>query len=160
MRPSSGHSYARSPGVAQRSPGARSRHWRYRTCQKTSAARLVERHLLDPACFWLPFPPPSVSANDPSFSLDDTVLPGVRRYWRGPTWINAAWLLWLGLVRLGYESEAAELAGRLCATAEKVGLREHYHSYSGRGMGAVDFGWSSLALELLEPDPAAARSYL
>jgi hypothetical protein len=27
-------------------------------------------------------------------------------------------------------------------------------------MGAIDFAWSSLVLELLEPDPAAPRSYL
>jgi hypothetical protein len=115
--------------------------------------RLVERHLLDPGRFWLPFPPPSVAAHDPTFSQDDTVLPGVRRYWRGPTWINAAWLLWLGVVRLGYESAAAELADRLGVTLQREGLREYYHSYSGRGMGAVDFGWSALALELLEPGP-------
>jgi hypothetical protein len=122
--------------------------------------RLIERHLLAPDSFWLPFPPPSVAADDPSFSLDDTVLPGVRRYWRGPTWINAAWLLWLGVVRLGYETQAAELASRLCGTVQREGLREYYHSYSGRGMGAVDFGWSALALELLDPDAAAAGSYL
>jgi hypothetical protein len=122
--------------------------------------QLVERHLLDPSCFWLPVPPPSVSASDPTFSTDDTGLLGVRRYWRGPTWVNAGWLLWLGLVRLGYEQEAAELAGRLCGAVQREGLREYYHPQSGRGMGAVDFGWSALALELAEPDPAAARSYL
>ena len=127
---------------------------------ETIGRQLVERYLLDPSCFWLPLPPPSVSASDPSFSLDDTVLPGVRRYWRGPTWINAAWLLWLGLVRLGYDNEATELARRLCAAVQREGLREYYHSYSGAGMGAVDFGWSSLALELLDPDPAAVSSYL
>ena len=30
----------------------------------------------------------------------------IRRYWRGPTWVNSAWLVWLGLRRLGYEEEA------------------------------------------------------
>jgi hypothetical protein len=122
--------------------------------------RLVEEHLLDPERFWLPFPPPSVSAGDPSFSLDDTGLLGVRRYWRGPTWINAAWLVWLGLTRLGYEEQASELAHKLSTMVASEGLREYYHPYSGAGMGAVDFGWSSLVLELAEPDPAAARSYL
>ena len=63
--------------------------------------RLVEEHLLDPKRFWLPVAPPSVSAAEPSFE------PGrarglLRRYWRGPTWVNAAWLLWLGMLRLGY----------------------------------------------------------
>ena len=56
--------------------------------------RLVEEHLLDPERFWLPVPPPSVPATDPSFSRRESTL-GIRRYWRGATWINAAWLLWL-----------------------------------------------------------------
>ena len=122
--------------------------------------RLVEEHLLDSERFWLPVPPPSVSATDPSFSLDDTGLFGVKRYWRGPTWINAAWMVWLGLVRLGYSEQAAELSRRLGDTVAAEGLREYYDPYTGRGMGAVDFGWSALALEVLEPDPAAAHSYV
>lgn len=116
--------------------------------------RLVEEHLLDPARFWPAVAPPSVSMTDPSFSLRDTGRLGQRRYWRGPTWINSAWLVWLGLVRLGYAAPAAELAGRLAATVAAHGLREYYQPYTGAGMGAVDFAWSSLILEMIEPDPA------
>jgi hypothetical protein len=122
--------------------------------------RLVEEHLLDPKRFWLPVPPSSVSADDPRFSVRDKVFPGLRRYWRGPTWINSAWLVWLGLVRLGYEEQAAELVGRIAATVVSSGLREYYNPYTGAGMGATSFGWSSLAVELTEPDPRAASSYL
>jgi hypothetical protein len=122
--------------------------------------RLVEEHLLDPESFWLPVPPPSVSAKDPSFSLGDTGLLGVRRYWRGPTWINSAWLVWLGLLRLGYSEQASELSRRLGVAVREAGLREYYNPRSGQGMGAVDFGWSSLVLELLEIDPRAPASYL
>ncbi len=122
--------------------------------------RLVEEHLLDPAEFWLPVAPPSVSSSDPSFSVDDGGRLGMRRYWRGPTWVNAAWLLWLGLVRLGYSEAASTLTDRVAAAIATAGLREYYHPYSGRGMGAVDFAWSSLVLELLQPDPRAPTSYL
>jgi hypothetical protein len=122
--------------------------------------RLVEEHLLDPARFWTPVPPASVSVADPSFSLRDTVLPGLRRYWRGPTWINAAWLLWLGLVRLGYEEPALEVASRLAQPLLANGLHEYYDPYTGRGMGASEFTWSALAIELTERDPAAGSSYL
>jgi mannosylglycerate hydrolase MGH1-like protein len=122
--------------------------------------RLVEEHLLDGAGFWLPVPPPSVSAADPSFSLDDTGLLGVKRYWRGPTWINSAWLVWLGLLRLGYIEQASEMARRVGSAVATAGLREYYDPYSGRGMGAIDFGWSALVLELTDPDPSAASSYL
>jgi hypothetical protein len=116
--------------------------------------RLVEEHLLDPARFWPAVAPPSVSLTDPSFSLRDTGALGQLRYWRGPTWINTAWLVWLGLLRLGYAAPAAELAGRLAATVAGQGLREYYQPYTGAGMGAVDFAWSSLILEMIEPDPA------
>jgi hypothetical protein len=123
--------------------------------------RLVEEHLLDPKRFWAAVPPPSVSLQEPSFSVNDRGLFYQRRYWRGPTWVNAAWLCWLGLVRLGYDQAASELADRIGATVAHAGLREYYDPRTGAGMGARDFGWSSLALEMLQPDLEAARtSYL
>ena len=121
--------------------------------------RLLEEHLLDPTRFWLPVPPPSVAASEPSYSVRDHWL-GLRRYWRGPTWINAAFLAWLGLVRLGYEEAGDELAARLGAVVAREGLREYYEPRTGAGMGARDFAWSALALELAEPDPRAATSLL
>jgi hypothetical protein len=117
--------------------------------------RLVEQHLLDPARFRLPVPPPSVAADEESFSRKDTFW-GLRRYWRGPTWINAAWLLWTGLVRLGYRELAGEWTERIVAAVEREGLREYYDPYTGRGMGARDFSWSALALELLDEEAAGA----
>jgi hypothetical protein len=123
------------------------------------ARRLVEEHLLDTERFWLPVPPPSVPANDPSFSRRNSTL-GIKRYWRGPTFVNAAWLLWLGLVRLGYSEQADSLRARLGDAVAAAGLREYYDPYSGRGMGASDFAWSALIVEMLEPDALAAASYL
>jgi hypothetical protein len=110
--------------------------------------RLVEEHLLNPRRFWSPIPPPSVSMEDPSFSVRDTGIVGQRRYWRGPTWVNAAWLCWRGLVRLGYDEAAQELARRLTAAVATTGLREYYNPRTGTGMGARDFAWSSLVLEM------------
>ncbi len=121
--------------------------------------RLVQQHLLDRRRFWLPVPPPSVSAEEPRFSREDRFL-FLRQYWRGPTWVNAAWLLWLGLVRLGYRDEAAELGSRVAGAVAQAGLREYYDPYTGRGMGARNFSWSSLALELVSPDPRASSSHL
>jgi hypothetical protein len=74
--------------------------------------------------------------------------------------VNAAWLLWLGLVRLGYRDAAGEMARSLGTTVAREGLREYYDPYTGQGLGALDFGWTSLVLELSEADPGAARSYL
>ena len=121
--------------------------------------RLVEEHLLDPTRFWLPVPPPSVAANERTFSMKDTFL-GLRRYWRGPTWVNAAWLVWLGLVRLGYREHADELCRRVLGAVCAAGLREYYDPNTGSGMGAQDFAWSALAAELVVDDPRARTSYL
>jgi hypothetical protein len=121
--------------------------------------RLVREHLLDPQRFWLPVPPPSVSAAEPAF------VPGhgrglVRRYWRGPTWVNSAWLLWMGMRRLGFTEGAERMANAIVATVEREGLREYYHPGTGAGLGATDFAWTSLALELADPDPVAATSHV
>ena len=53
------------------------------------------------------------------------------------------------------------LGDRIMATVLAQGLREYYDPYTGRGMGAVDFGWSTLVMEMLTVDqPTAAASYL
>ncbi len=71
--------------------------------------RLVEEHLLNEREFLTPVAPPSVAASEPSYEPDGGRGP-IRRYWRGPTWVNTAWLVWLGLRRLGYEQEADRMA--------------------------------------------------
>jgi mannosylglycerate hydrolase MGH1-like protein len=121
--------------------------------------RLVEEHLLDPSQFLTPVAPPSVAANDPGYEPDGGHGP-IRRYWRGPTWVNSAWLVWLGMRRLGYEAEAARLAAGAIGAVAREGLREYYDPRSGRGLGARDFAWSTLVGELADPDDAAISSHL
>ncbi len=115
--------------------------------------RLVEEHLLDSAGFLTPVAPPSVAASEPSYEPDGGHGP-IRRYWRGPTWINSAWMVWLGMRRLGYEDEARRLADGVIAAAAREGLREYYDPRSGAGLGAKDFAWSALVAELADPNPA------
>jgi hypothetical protein len=115
--------------------------------------RLVE-YLLDERRFWTAVAPPAVSLQESTFSLKEH-FNGLRRYWRGPTWVNSAWLVWRGMVRLGYEEQAAELARAITETVQREGLREFYDPHDGRGMGATDFAWSALALELLDPSNAS-----
>jgi hypothetical protein len=86
--------------------------------------RLVE-YLLDDRRFWTAVAPPSVALDEPAFSLREH-FEGLRRYWRGPTWVNSAWLLWRGLVRLGYERQASTLAQGITETVSREGLREFY----------------------------------
>lgn len=115
--------------------------------------RLVEEQLLERSRYRTAVPIPSVASSEPSFE------PGysagrfpwrLRRYWRGPTWVNTAWLLVPAMRRLGYDEAADELLVPLLDAMEREGLREYYHAVTGEGLGAVDFGWSSLAVELFE----------
>jgi hypothetical protein len=114
--------------------------------------RLVEEHLLNPSEFLTAVGPPSVAASEPSYEPDG----GhglLRRYWRGPTWINSAWMVWLGMRRLGYEAEAQRLADGVIAAVAREGLREYYDPRTGKGLGAKDFAWSALVAELADPSP-------
>jgi len=121
--------------------------------------RLIEEHLLSESEFLTAVAPPSVAASEPSYEPDG----GhglIRRYWRGPTWINSAWMVWLGIRRLGYEREAQRLADGVIAAVAREGLREYYDPRTGKGLGAKDFAWSSLVAELANPEDAALTSYL
>ncbi len=106
--------------------------------------RLVNRWVTSTDDFWLPYPLPSVPASDPKF------MPGNPRgfIWRGPTWINTNWFLSHALRRHGYAELADHIVTKSLEAIEKSGYREYYEPYTGEGLGATDFGWSTLALDL------------
>jgi hypothetical protein len=112
--------------------------------------RLVEEHLLNASEFLTPVAPPSVAVGERGYEPEGGHGP-IRRYWRGPTWVNSAWMVWLGLRRLGYEAEAERLADGIIGAAAQEGLREYYDPRNGKGLGAKDFAWSTLAAELADP---------
>jgi hypothetical protein len=112
--------------------------------------RLVEEHLLNKTEFLTPVAPPSVAASEPSYEPGGSRGP-IRRYWRGPTWVNSSWLIWLGLQRLGYREAAERLASGVIGAVEREGLREYYDPRTGAGLGARDFAWSALVVELSDP---------
>lgn len=106
--------------------------------------RIVEEHLLDTRAYRAPVGIPSVSMSEPGFN------PGWDRFrtWRGPSWVNTAWLLVPAMRELGYEEAAGRVVSSLVAAAGREGLREYYHPFTGRGLGARGFGWSTLLAEL------------
>ncbi|HET8954309.1 MAG TPA: hypothetical protein VFN18_01480 [Solirubrobacterales bacterium] len=114
--------------------------------------RLVEEHLLNASEFLTPVAPPSVAVGERGYEPDGGRGP-IRRYWRGPTWVNSAWMVWLGLRRLGYAAEAERLADGVIGAAAREGLREYYDPRNGNGQGAKDFAWSTLVAELADPKP-------
>jgi len=115
--------------------------------------QLVEEHLLNSDEYRTAAAPPSVAANERGYEPGGGRGP-IRRYWRGPTWVNSAWMVWLGLRRLGYEQEAQQLADGVLGAVAREGLREYYDPRNGTGMGAKDFAWSALIAELADPRPS------
>ena len=110
--------------------------------------RLVEEHLLSRTRFWLPFPVPSVSAEEPSFRPGRVGFP-IERYWRGPTWLFSTRFVLEGLLRLGYRDAAAHLARRTAELVLARGFHEYYNPISGRGHGGRGFAVSTMALDCL-----------
>jgi glycogen debranching enzyme len=117
------------------------------------AKRLVEDHLLDPAEFWTRYPIPSVACDEPGFD------PAFRSQavWRGPTWVNVNWYLYWGLKAHGYDEIASELANRTFEMVLRGGQREFFNPLTAEGLGATDFSWTSLVLDLLAAENKLPR---
>ena len=110
--------------------------------------RLVEEHLLNDREFWLPFPVPSVAASEPSFDPEYKS----RAIWRGPTWVNSNFYLYWGLRAHGYRDVATELAKRTVQMVARGGMREFFNPFTGEGLGAENFGWTALVLDLIHAE--------
>jgi glycogen debranching enzyme len=104
-------------------------------------------HLADRQTFALPYPVPSVAANEPTF------MPGNAHgfIWRGPSWINTNWLIGEGLRVHGADDLRQTLVRQTCAMIEQSGFREYYHPYTGEGYGSQDHSWSTIVVDMLAP---------
>jgi glycogen debranching enzyme len=109
------------------------------------ARRLIVDHVLDPRRYRSPFGIPSVSMEEPSFRAGWHLF----RCWRGPAWMNTAWLLVPALRRHGYAAEADRIVASCLTLVERHGFREYYNPLNGEGLAARRFGWSTLLVDLL-----------
>ncbi|OGO51553.1 MAG: hypothetical protein A2148_01375 [Chloroflexi bacterium RBG_16_68_14] len=117
---------------------------------RTAAERLVTEHLLSEQEFWLPYPVPSVAADEPTFNPAFRS-PLASGLWRGPTWIAVNWFIVQGLRKQGFYDVAQAVAERTGQLIERGGFREFYHPYTGTPYGAEGFGWSTLIVDMLAP---------
>ncbi len=108
------------------------------------ARRMVHEHLLNPAEFWLPYPVASYARTEPDYYQNPTAK---ECNWRGPTWAPTNYMIFQGLQRYGFHTEARELARRLfhMAVHKNPVLREYYNAETGEGLGQTRF-WGFTAL--------------
>lgn len=88
------------------------------------------------------YPVPTCDVQSPAFDRSG--------YWRGPTWLNINWLLWLGATRHGLTAIADLLYGSTLRLVRQSGFREFFDPFDGTGRGSHDQSWSAaLVLDLL-----------
>jgi hypothetical protein len=111
----------------------------------TVRRRLVEEHLLNPRRYRAAVGIPSVAIEEPSFR------PGFAlwRCWRGPSWMNTAWLLVPAMREIGYRRQAEQIVRSLEMAVDRHGWREYYNPLTGRGLGARGFAFATLLIDLL-----------
>ncbi len=79
------------------------------------------------------------------------------KYWRGPVWVNANWMVIRGLERLGLRDDALAIKTHTLELVRRAGCREYYHARTGDGLGGTDFSWTAaLTIDLLQPPAVPA----
>ncbi len=108
------------------------------------ARHMIETYLLSPDHFFGPVPFPVVGYSEKEYAAG--------KWWRGPVWINIAYLMTEVLRKYGYEKERREAIRRLLNVMIAAGPPyELYNSQTGEPMGASELGWScSLAIHWIE----------
>ena len=105
-------------------------------------AEALVKQIEDKTSFGLKYPLPSVPANSAWFSPD--------RYWQGPTWVNANWLIIDGLERYGFDKQAKALAGATLNLVKQSGFYEYFDPYLGTPHGTNNFSWTAaLTIDLV-----------
>ncbi|OGG49910.1 hypothetical protein A2763_01870 [Candidatus Kaiserbacteria bacterium RIFCSPHIGHO2_01_FULL_54_36] len=111
------------------------------------AETLVRTHLLDPDTFYAPFGIRTVSKKEKSYRAEGYTN-GFS--WRGSVWMAPHWFIYRGLLRYGYNTEAANIREKSVALLEKSGFRECFNPETGEGQGAQGFTWGALVLDMNE----------
>jgi alpha,alpha-trehalase len=131
---------------------------------QADGARMIRRHLLNPAEMRSPYGFRSISKSDPAYNNEAIINPYSN--WRGPVWINANFLDWLALRRYGFNAEAKWLAGSLASSLDRDiaqwgSMHEDYDAETGLGLAPTPaqspngkfagfVGWNMLAEDMLQ----------
>lgn len=109
---------------------------------KEEAEHLVRAHLFNGDKFLSKYMLPTVSMSEHTFDPDG--------FWRGPVWSAVNWFVFRGLLDYGYVDEARRLLEDTASLIELSGFREYYNPHTGAGLGAENFTWGTLIVDMLE----------
>jgi len=109
---------------------------------ETEARRLIHSRLLSDQTFLTTYGVRTVAKHDPAYDPEGM--------WRGPVWTSVNWWVARGLQRYGYVELAHSMGVASLQLLKRSGFREYYHPETGAGLGAHDFTWGGLVLDMLE----------
>lgn len=98
--------------------------------------------LVDPEAFGALHGPAGIHRSEPSRDP--------LTYWRGPTWPQMSYLLWVASVRADRHAIAASIASSLRSGALTSAMAEFWHPDTGQGLGAIPQSWAALAAIVTE----------
>lgn len=112
---------------------------------KEVCQQVLDRHLLQRDGFHVPYPIPSLAADELAFNPNESLY-----IWRGPTWVVFNWFMQEHLLQKDYTEAAENMLLSVKQLVSKSGFREYYNPFTGEGNGAEDFTWSGLVVDMME----------
>lgn len=101
---------------------------------------LVSDYLLNSKFFLTKYSVPTVSQDEPSYDP--------KGFWRGSAWIATNWFIYKGLLQYGFNDEAQKIKDISILLIEQSGFRERFNPETGEGLGAQDFTWGTLIVDM------------
>jgi glycogen debranching enzyme len=109
---------------------------------ENEAQQLLAEHLQNSDSFQTSYPIPTVPQNHPAFETKRDSM------WRGPTWIGANWFIHKGLEAYDLEEAAAEIKHSSQELVRQSGFAEYYDPETGEALGANQFTWGGLVIDM------------
>lgn len=71
-----------------------------------------------------------------------------KGFWRGPVWLAPQWFIYKGLRSYGFKEEAEWVKDTMYHNVESSNFREYFNPETGEAMGARQFTWGALLLDM------------
>lgn len=108
---------------------------------KEEARNIVDKYLASESPLASPYGVRTVSKEELCYNPEG--------FWRGPIWIAVHWFVFKGLKAYGFDKEADDLKKKTEELIKSQGFREYYNPETGEGLGAEDFTWGTLIIDMV-----------
>lgn len=105
------------------------------------ARELVDTYFNNDQYFDAPYDIPTTARNEEAYDPKGG-------FWRGPVWMAPNWFTYHGLKKYGFDDEAKRIKESSRALVERSGFREQYDPETGEGLGAHNFTWGGLIIDM------------